>query len=65
MLRHDLQLRITGTGPDVARPLISGQEVSVGPTDAERYRPVKVPPVNHWEAIVFEAKMPLSMSTTS
>jgi hypothetical protein len=51
--QHDLRLRVMGIGPGVAKALVSGQDISVGPADAQGYRLINVPPVGHWEAIVF------------
>ena len=52
--QYDLKLGVAGVGGGEARALVSGTTVTVGAPDADGYRWVSVPPVDHMEAIVFE-----------
>ena len=52
--QHDLVLRVTGVRSGIARALVSGQEVTVEAAGADGYCSIRVPPVDHWEALVFE-----------
>jgi hypothetical protein len=54
--QHDLRLRIEGIGSGTARALVAGQDIPVGPADANGYHGLAIPPVGHWEAIVFTPK---------
>ena len=55
VVQHGLRLGVRGSAGGQARALVSGQSVAISAPDAEGYRWIDVPPVNHMEALVFES----------
>jgi hypothetical protein len=53
VVQHGLRLGAFGVAGDHARALVSGEHIPLGPADADGYRWVTVPPLGHFEAIVF------------